>query len=122
MKAIFIVFIGGGLGSVFRYAIGTWVGNEVYTWPWASWLVNLIGSFIIGILFGWSSMGEKNQALWLFGATGFCGGFTTFSALSKECLVMIQNQQWMLALLYIAGSVIGGLLCVGLGYWLIRNI
>lgn len=122
MKAILIVFTGGGLGSVLRFAIGQWMGNDVQHWPWTTLMVNLIGSLLIGALFGWSSLGEKNQDLWLFGVTGFCGGFTTFSALSKECLEMIQNQQWMPALLYIACSVVGGLICVGTGYWLMRSV
>lgn len=122
MKAILIVFTGGGLGSVLRFAIGQWMGNDVQHGPWATLMVNLIGSLLIGALFGWSSLGEKNQDLWLFGVTGFCGGFTTFSALSKECLEMIQNQQWMPALLYIACSVVGGLICVGTGYWLMRSV
>jgi len=77
-KSILIVGSGGFAGSVARYLIGMWIqkGNS-FSFPWATFLINVTGCFIIGILTGLLQKNFQNQQLWwLLLATGFCGGFT----------------------------------------------
>ncbi len=121
MKEIFIVGIGGFLGSVLRYGIYVWSLGWNIHFPSGTMLVNLIGSLILGLLFGYFA---KNSSLnWeLFLMTGFCGGFTTFSTFSLDLLKMIRENLIPQVLIYGTISVIGGLLCCLLGFWFIQKI
>jgi len=83
MNALF-VFLGGGTGSVLRYLAGMWIGSTAF--PWATFAVNAVGSFAIGLLGGWASRFGWSEALRLSLTVGLCGGFTTFSTFSKESL------------------------------------
>ena len=89
--------------------------------PWATLMVNLLGCFLIGLLWGVFSKNGNEGSNWaLFLTVGFCGGFTTFSTFSKEALVMLQSGNvWGFAG-YVAISVIAGIALVALGYFLVR--
>lgn len=111
------VAVGGALGSVSRYAVGQWI--PLRTFPWATLTVNIIGSFLIGLL--WSYFNDKwgaNSSMKLLLMTGFCGGFTTFSALALENLELVHQGRYTTAILYIMLSLIAGLLAVALGWWI----
>ena len=85
MKQILLVFIGGGIGSVLRFFIGKYLNSPVTGIPYGTFAANVIGSLLIGIILGLAAKNEalsSNQTLFL--ATGFCGGFTTFSAFAYE--------------------------------------
>jgi CrcB protein len=115
MKELILVAVGGAVGSVARYYAG---GAARAVLPERHYLgtfaVNIIGSFVIGVLFAKvSSLGDD---MYLLAAVGFCGGFTTFSALSLEALRLMQSGEVITALLYAAGSVIVGLGACWLGY------
>lgn len=117
LKTLLLVALGGGIGSVFRY-VTTLVTAKFFSgsFPLATFITNMAGCFLIGILAGYF---EKNSGLspdlkFLL-ITGFCGGYTTFSAFGLENIRLMQEQQFFLALLYTALSVVLGLLCVGLG-------
>ncbi|HEY6172217.1 MAG TPA: fluoride efflux transporter CrcB [Candidatus Kapabacteria bacterium] len=119
MKELILVALGGAIGSVARYAAG---GAARAVLPERHFIgtfaVNIIGSLIIGALFAKvSSLGDD---MFLLAAVGFCGGFTTFSALSLEALRLIQSGEIMTALLYAVGSVIVGLGACWLGYTAFR--
>lgn len=124
MKEILWVGIGGGIGSIFRYLVSVYIIKNFDTWfPVPTLLVNIAGSLLIGFLLG---MMEKEQinhpGVKLFFITGFCGGFTTFSAFAAENLRLFVNGSPMAAFLYIAISLLLGLGAVAMGYYLMSVI
>ena len=92
------------------------------TYPFGTFTVNIIGCFIIGLVMGLSERFNVSSEWRLLLVTGFCGGFTTFSAFSIETLALLRDAQYLPAFLYIAGSVIIGLLAAFFGYFLHRII
>ena len=94
--AWFWVACGGALGSVARYALSGWVQNATGSlFPFGTLAVNIAGSLIIGFVLGLGAGRFLLAPEWrLFLATGFCGGFTTFSTFSYETLALIEDQQW----------------------------
>lgn len=119
MKQFLLVFLGGGLGSSLRYLISFYLNPVFPLFYLGTFLVNIIGSLLIGILFGLgTSTGQlpPNQSLLL--ATGFCGGFTTFSAFSLEGQSLLRSGEIFHFVLYIFGSILVGLLAVLAGIWI----
>lgn len=118
LKEFLLVGAGGALGSMARYA-----GNFIYqskSFPAVTLSINIIGSFVIGMVMGWCLKNENAGNWKLFLATGICGGFTTFSAFSFENLSLLQNGKVMLSLLYILSSVAFGIAAAWLGYKIIQ--
>ena len=117
LKNILLVAIGGGIGSALRYLTTVFIAKYfVHTFPIATFISNTIGCFAIGLCIG---LIEKNnlansQLKWLF-ITGFCGGYTTFSAFALENLTLFQSQNSGMAFLYIAASIVIGLFSVWVG-------
>lgn len=111
---LLMVALGGAAGSVLRYLVGRSINNSGF--PLGTLIINLAGSFLIGLLFGYFT---KTNQLASTGAillmTGFCGGFTTFSAFSLENIEMMQSGQVFKALCYTAASVVFGILLCWLG-------
>lgn len=110
--AIALVGIGGAVGSSLRFVISNLVQSQSSSgFPYGTLLVNLIGCFIIGLLIGISISAQTklNDNLKLLFATGFCGGFTTFSAFSAESIALIDKGELGLAASYIVSSLILGL-------------
>lgn len=119
MRPFLLVFLGGGLGAMLRYgaallvaARGTGLGPEAAAFPWATLAVNLVGSFLIGVLAGLLA-GRETARLVL--VTGLLGGFTTFSAFSLDTLTLLGSGRAGFALGYVAASVVGGLALAWLG-------
>lgn len=120
-----LVSAGGAIGSAARYALATrttqWAQLILPTtrFPWGTWLVNLLGCCIIGVMAGlalrhaWLS---ANLRLLLF--TGLMGGFTTFSAFGLETVELAMRQHWRVAITYVLSSVLLGLLATAAGFWL----
>lgn len=109
-----LVFLGGGLGAAFRHAVNrAAVLLFGVSFPWGTLIVNVSGSAAIGLLTGWlAGRAGVGSDVRLFVATGFLGGFTTFSAFSLDAAVMWQRGDHLSALGYITASVllaIGGL-------------
>ena len=117
MNTLF-VFLGGGVGSVLRYLVGLWIGSAAF--PWATLVVNAVGSLAIGLFGGWASRFGCCEALQLSLVVGLCGGFTTFSTFSKELLALIEGGSYALFTLYVAGSVALGIAATALGLWLAK--
>ena len=105
-----LVFIGGGLGSLARYGTSIMLKNAQWTFPAATLISNIVASFIIGILTGLSLKSVVTDAQKLLFATGFCGGFSTFSTFSNETVALFQNGNSTTAFLNIFLSVV---LCLG---------
>lgn len=110
------LFIGGGLGTLCRYALSSWLNPALgHGMPWGTLLVNVLGGLLIGILIGGLSRLSMTIPLQLFLISGFLGGFTTFSAFCLESVTLLKTDQAPLALLYILLSVGLGLLGVYTG-------
>lgn len=121
MKGILFVFLGGGVGSVLRFLLGK-IGNSSVTGiPYGTFAANVLGSLLIGFLLGWAS---KNQGLsentMLLLATGFCGGFTTFSTFAYENHVFLKAGDFATFALYTIGSFVIGFMAVFVGIWLVK--
>lgn len=119
MKIYSAVFIGGALGACLRYGLNLWIHTGQF--PAATWLENAAGSLLLGILTGFFMIGAKRPLLSAFLGTGFCGGFTTMSTFSKETVMLLQGQP-SLALLYVAASLISGIIFVLIGVFAGRRI
>ncbi len=117
MKNLLFVMLGGGFGSGFRYLVAMFVKRQTETsFPLATFIINISGSLLIGIILGhYSKDNNQNEQLKLLLATGFCGGFTTFSAFTAENLNLIQTNQTGTALIYIGFSLFVGIIAVWLG-------
>lgn len=117
MERYLLVALGGALGSVLRYGLGAWVqGLWGPSFPYSTLLVNLLGSFLIGLVLRFSLEGILSGEGRLFLAVGVLGGFTTFSTFSYELLALVQGGEWAKALLYAGLSLFLGFLMVFLGY------
>lgn len=121
LQSIFAVGIGGFFGSIFRYLISYYVNASAQSaFPFGTLIVNIVGSFLIGIIIAAALDGDLNKSMRLFLATGFCGGFTTFSSFSYEFFSLLQHEEIGLAFLYAAASFVLGLAFVWLGFYLIK--
>lgn len=118
IKDILLVGAGSAIGGILRLLIGKTIMQFFqYPFPLGTFIVNITGSFLIGLLYAiYGKSGNLSPSTLLFLATGVCGGFTTFSAFSYENLLLMRSGNYMMALVYIAGSIIIGLLAVFAGY------
>ena len=121
IKTILAVGAGSFLGGAGRYLVSLAMKGVSKGFPWATLTVNLVGCFLIGLLWGvFSKNGTESSNLALFLTVGFCGGFTTFSTFSKEALVMLQSGNLWGFVGYIAVSMVIGIALVALGYFLVH--
>ena len=117
LKNFLIVGLGGGAGSMLRYAVQKIFNvQSAAVFPTGTLLVNISGCFLIGILWGVASRSLTwTEELKLLFMTGFCGGFTTFSAFTLEGVGLLKENKTALFIIYFTGSVIGGLLATVIG-------
>lgn len=117
IKSLLAVGLGSFVGGIIRYTISLVMKNIcAQGFPWATLIVNLLGCFLIGVIFALFGKYNSTNNLWcLMLTTGFCGGFTTFSAFANEGLQLLQNGNLGLFVLYLLASVFLGLLFVALG-------
>lgn len=123
-RSIFLVGIGGLIGSVARYLIAVFLaGNVNSIFPLTTLIVNITGCFLIGVVFALADRGNVLSPEWrIFLTTGFCGGFTTFSTFSYESLKLIQDGEYFYVGIYVLVSVVIGLAATYFGIALIRSI
>lgn len=108
IRNLLLVALGGAGGSVLRYMLS----NINTSFPWGTFAVNVLGSFLIGLLVGLMSKGVLSPEMKLLLVTGFCGGFTTFSTFANESFSMMKADDVLLTALYVGASVIIGILAV----------
>ena len=122
MKQFLLVFIGGGFGSIVRFSIGKILQKPTWEIPVGTLFINVLGSLIIGIVLG---IAIKNDSYYsnfsLLLATGFCGGFTTFSAFAYENYIFLKNGDFLNFGLYTAGSILLGIIAVVLGFLMVKT-
>jgi len=123
MKLVLLIGTGSFLGGSFRYLLSQFVqGRFLSSYPYGTFTVNIIGCFIIGLVFAISGKYNLSPEWRLFLATGICGGFTTFSSFSFETLAMLREGQYLYSFLYIGSSIFLGLIAVYLGITLFKLI
>lgn len=116
MNYFLLVFLGGGFGSICRYAIS--MALNTTNWPTGTWLVNLVGSFLIGLIF---PLAEDNRLRVLL-ISGFMGGFTTYSSFSFEFYTALASGQTSRALLYALSTLVLGLAACATGIWIAKTV
>lgn len=124
MNSILMVFLGGGLGSVLRYLISmlgqhlrlnplSWWGQTLLPWP--TLVANVLGCLLIGLFYSLSDRLGWSADTRLLLTTGLCGGFTTFSTLSNESVILLRTGHMGMYALYLALTLILGISAVMLG-------
>jgi len=116
---ILLVGIGGIVGCVARYLV---TEKIISNFPFGTLTVNIVGCFLIGVIYGLADQGAMTAERRILLATGFCGGFTTFSAFSIETVRLMQNGEFALAALNAVGSVVIGMFATYLGLMLVRYV
>jgi CrcB protein len=119
-----IVFIGGGIGAALRHGVNVGCARLCGTaFPYGTLTVNVVGSFVMGLLAGYFAYrGEASQAWRLFLTTGILGGFTTFSTFSLDAALLWERHEVPLALVYVAVSVAFSILGLFAGMALVRQM
>lgn len=113
------VGLGSAVGAVGRYWLGLAIAKVNHSpFPWGTWIVNVMGTFLLGLFAVWFTIRHHDEVWWLVLGAGFCGGFTTFSTMSVEA-VQLFRQDKMLAFVYIGSSLTLGLLVAWLVRWLL---
>lgn len=118
LKNIVLVAFGGAGGSVLRYFASHIITSKKF--PLNTFTVNIVGCFIIGLLMGYFIKQQNIQSWQMLLVTGFCGGFTTFSAFSYDVVLLLQQQRFSNALLYIFSTLLLGILSTIAGIQLLK--
>ncbi|MGK7931062.1 MAG: fluoride efflux transporter CrcB [Microcystaceae cyanobacterium] len=117
-----IVFLGGGVGSVGRYWINLLIVNRWEgAFPLGTFIVNLVGCFLIGLLAGIAEKISPHPYITLLLITGFCGGFTTFSSFSLENNLLTKNADYLVSFVYTFMSLFWGFSLTFLALYMVRK-
>jgi len=124
MREILLVAVGGAFGSVLRYYVGVWGVRIAGTgFPWGTLTVNLVGSFVIGVVVEMIVRKfDGSPALRLLLMTGVLGGFTTFSSFALDTVSLFERGALGLAITYVAISLVASLAAVFAGLSLVRAL
>jgi len=123
-KSVIIAGIGGFIGTALRFVISRYFQlHYLSVFPWSTFLINILGSFLIGIFFGLSEKGNILSSEWrIFLTVGICGGFTTFSSLSNDAFLLMQNREIFRLFIHAGLSFVLGLAAVFTGRLIIKFI
>lgn len=117
------IFAGGALGALARAALGTLFVPDPARWPWPTFIVNIVGAFLVGYfttrLLERLPLSSYRRPLL---GTGLCGGLTTFSTMQVETVNMLEHGHWALATAYTVVSIVLGLVAVHLATALVRRV
>jgi CrcB protein len=118
-RELLAVALGGIAGAMVRTALAGWFPHDADAWPWATFSVNLLGAFVLGVVI--TIIHERHAFRRRLLATGFCGALTTFSTMQLEVLRMLDTDAIALAVAYAGISIVLGLGCVLAGAELARR-
>lgn len=124
MRLLLIIGVGGFLGSISRYLASGFVHRFLpVTFPYGTLTVNIVGTFLIGVIYGLTEKGNlMNNDLRMFLTVGFCGGFTTFSTFANENLSLLRDSEFLYFALYSGLSIALGLVAVYLGNVIVKML
>jgi len=115
---IWIIGLAGSLGAALRFLLGQIIMNRGGTlagFPLATWLINVTGSFALGLLANLHEMNLVSHSIWLICGVGFCGAYTTLSTFGYELITLIQANKIAIAVLYMTLSIVLGILFAAIG-------
>jgi CrcB protein len=117
VKSLIIVGFGGFIGTVARFLISRYFQVNISSlFPWGTFIVNIVGCLLIGMIYGISEKGNfLSPEARLFLTVGICGGFTTFSTFSNDAFLLLKQEEWIRFAFYTSMSFFLGLLAVYAG-------
>ena len=123
MMSYLVVFVGAGVGGVMRHFMNIWVARLAGThFPMHTLVINVTGSMVMGMVAAWFALkGGAAGHLRLFLATGILGGYTTFSAFSLDAVLLWERHEHLLFAYYVGGSVVGSIVGLVAGLWIVRT-
>jgi CrcB protein len=124
LRSILIVGFGGFIGTVARFLTSRYFQENIASvFPWSTFMINIIGSLLIGIFYGISEKGDfMSPDVRLFLTVGICGGFTTFSTFSNDAFLLLKQEEWLRFAFYTSMSFFLGLVAVYFGRIIIKLI
>ncbi|MCX6469355.1 MAG: CrcB family protein [Corynebacteriales bacterium] len=126
VRAMLVVFGGGLVGTALRYAAEQLDPATAGHWPWATFVVNLVGATILGSLVGWLTVSGPDtgvrQRIRLLVGVGFCGSLTTYSAFALESDRLLAGADRVVGIAYVATTVIAGIVCAAIGFIASRSV
>ncbi len=123
MLHLVLVALGGAIGAGIRHLSNLGALRLIGpNYPWGTMLINIVGSLVMGLFIGLMARRGESAELRLFVATGILGGFTTFSAFSLDFATLWERGATLPALGYALFSVVGAIVALFLGLWLVRTL
>lgn len=121
-RELLAIFVGGAIGTVARAALGVTLVHGETSWPWATFIVNIVAAFALGYFT--TRLLERLPASNFrrpFLGTGICGGLSTFSTMNVEIVHLLQAHAFVVAVSYALASIVAGLVAVHLGTQVVRR-
>jgi len=119
---LWMIGVGGILGSISRFLLGTWVASRTSSsYPFGTFVINVSGSFILGCLAALYGQHEISEILYDFFAIGFCGAYTTFSTFGVETIRLLEHKRTAQAMIYVISSVLLSMVGAGAGFMIFNT-
>lgn len=115
---IWLIGLGGALGAAARFLLGMFINRNakgLVGFPIGTLIINITGSFILGIIVNLHLAGKVADWVWFFGGIGFCGAYTTFSTFGYEIITLIEAKKSNLAIIYLVSSLVVGVIAAAIG-------